>query len=92
MVSICTEHLSPLLTKIGNFERRTINAEQQVLGLEIAMTNMVVVTVLESTNQLLEEVQCLAQREATMLEQIVEQFSALNVLENQEPDTSKLGK
>lgn len=73
------------LTKIGNLERGLVSTEQQVLGLEIAVADVIVVAVLETTQQLFEEVQCLLQRQTSVLDQVVEQFSALHVLQDQEP-------
>lgn len=55
------------------------------------MTDLVAVTVLEAAEQLFEEVQSLVQRQTALLEQVVEQLAALDVLEDQEPAITKLG-
>jgi hypothetical protein len=60
--------------------------------LQVAVTHVVAVTVLETAQQLFEEVQSLVERQPSLLDKVVEQFSALHVLEDQESKMTKLGK
>mmetsp|Transcript_26940 Transcript_26940/g.75743 ORF Transcript_26940/g.75743 Transcript_26940/m.75743 type:complete len:310 (-) Transcript_26940:208-1137(-) len=69
--------------KVGNFDVQ-IGIQQEILRLQVAMGNLLEVAVLDSRNDLVEEVAGLVSRQASFGHDVIEQLSSGNVLDDEE--------
>ena len=69
--------------KVDDFDRRVL-VEQQVLGLEIAVDDALVVAVVDAVDDHVEEARCLALLDAALFHNVVKQLAARSEFHDQE--------